>query len=163
MPFDSDHEPSATVARQPPAAEKSDPAPDPAALLAARIEEERRTITAQARQEAEREIQLARSAISRAIEQFASQRDEYFRRAEEEIVVLALAIARRLIHRESQIDPRLLAGLVDYELEQLEAATSVRLVVSPETLKYWSEAARAMSAPRRSRRRQVAFPGQRPH
>ena len=130
-----------------PAPSEAEPPPDPAALLEARIEAERRTIRAQAHQEAEREIGRARADISHAIEQFAHQREEYFRHAEEEVVNLALAIARRLIHRESQIDPRLLAGLVNYELEQLDAATSVRLFVSLQTLAYWSEAAPAMSRP----------------
>ncbi len=121
--------------------------PDPEALFAARLEAERRAISAQARQDAEREIQRARAEIARAIEQFAQQRDEYFRHAESEVVNLALAIARRLMHRETQIDPRLLAGLVNYELDQLDAATSVRLLVSPETLGYWNAAAPAMSRP----------------
>jgi flagellar assembly protein FliH len=124
-----------------------DPLPDPAEVLAALIEQERHAITAQAHQDAEREIQRARAAIAGAIEQFAQQRDEYFRQAEAEIVGLALAIARRLIHRESQIDPRLLAGLVRHELEQLEGATSVRLLVSPETLSYWNEAVRTIPCP----------------
>ena len=120
---------------------------DPDALVAAHIEAECRAIRAEARQEAEREIQRARSAIAEAIEQFASQREEYFRHAEEEVVGLALAIVRRLIHRESQIDPRLLSGLVNYELEQLDAATSVRLFVSPDALSYWKEASQSMSRP----------------
>jgi len=120
-------------------------APDPAELLAARIEQERRTITAQAHQESERELQRVRAEVAGAVEQFARQRDEYFHQAEAEIVGLALAIARRLLHRETQIDPRLLAGLVNYELEQLEAATSVRLLVSPDTLSCWEEAIRGMS------------------
>jgi flagellar assembly protein FliH len=128
----------------PPSVE-AEPAPDPAELLEARIEAERHAIRAQVRQETEREIQRARTGIAHAIEEFAHQREEYFRRAEEEVVNLTLAIARRLIHRETQIDPRLLAGLVNYELEQLDAATSVRLFVSPQTLGYWNEAAPAMS------------------
>ncbi len=121
--------------------------PNPAELLAARLEAERRAIRAEAHQEAEREIQRAHTAISRAIEQFTHQREEYFRHAEEEVVSLALAIARRLIHRESQVDPRLLSGLVNYELEQLDAATSVRLIVSPDALSYWNEAAQSISRP----------------
>jgi flagellar assembly protein FliH len=130
-----------------PATQTAGQSPDPAELLAARIEQERRTITAEARQEAEQEIKLARAEITGAIEQFAQQRDEYFRQAEAEIVNLALAIARRLLHRETQIDPRLLAGLVNYELDQLEAATSVHLFVSPDTLSYWEEAMHEMSRP----------------
>lgn len=124
-----------------------EPPPDPEALFAVRLEAERRAITAHARQEAEREIRHVRTEVACAIEQFAQQREEYFRQVEGEVVSLALAIARRLLRRESQIDPRLLAGLVNYELDQLDAATSVRLLVSPETLGYWNEAAPTMPRP----------------
>lgn len=121
--------------------------PDPAVLLAARIEEETRIIAMQARHETEREIQRVRGEITRAIENFAQQRDEYFRQAESEVINLALAIARRLIHREAQIDNRLINGLVNYELNQLDAATKVRLFVSPDTVGSWNDAATTMSRP----------------
>jgi flagellar assembly protein FliH len=124
-----------------------EPQPDLEELVAARVELQRRAVTAQAQQEAAQEIQRARATVACAIEQFTRQRDEYFRQAEGEIVNLSLAIARKIIHRESQIDPRLLAGLVRHELEQLEAATSVRLLVSPETLSYWGEALRSLPRP----------------
>ncbi len=120
---------------------------DAAAELAARLEQERRAITAQAKLETEREMQRARTEVARAVEQFAQQRDEYFRQAEAEVVNLALAIARRIVHREVQIDPHLLAGLVNYELNQLDSATSVRLAVSVDSLNYWQEAAAAMTHP----------------
>jgi flagellar assembly protein FliH len=145
-----DEQPSETPETEsaPPQPEPAfEPLPDPAEILAARIEEERISITAQVRQEAEREIQRARTEISHAVEQFGQQRGEYFRQAEAEVVNLALAIARRLIHRETQIDPRLLAGLVKFELDQLESATNVRLFVAPDTLGYWNEAAPTMSRP----------------
>jgi flagellar assembly protein FliH len=128
-------------------ASSPEPLPAPAEVLEARIEQERRAIRGQMRQETEREIQHARAAIAGAIEQFDQQRDEYFHQAESEIVSLTLAIARRIIHRESQIDPGLLAGLVRHELEQLDAATSVRLLVSPDTLSTWNEAVRAIPHP----------------
>src|SRR5450631_3836009 len=109
-----------------PRAPQPEPQPDPAVLFAARLDEQRRAITAQARQDTEREIQRVRSEIARAIADFGQQRERYFHQCEAEVVDLALAIARHIIHRETQIDPRLLAGLVNYELEQLDAATSVR-------------------------------------
>ncbi len=121
--------------------------PEPAQVFAARLEDERRAITARCHQDAEREVQRARAEISRAIGDFAHQRDEYFRQAESEIVSLALAIARRLLHREAQLDPNLLGGLVHYELEQLNSATSVRLVVSTESLAWWHQAAPSMPCP----------------
>jgi flagellar assembly protein FliH len=132
--------PEGESTEEPSAAPPPEPLPDPAEVLAARIEQERHVITAQARQDAEREIQRARTAITTAIEGFAKQRDEYFRQAETEVVQLALAITRRLIRRESQIDPRLLVGLVNYELDQLESGTSVRILVSPDELDSWNKA-----------------------
>lgn len=146
LPFD-DQQASAACGGPPSVPHVEEAAPDPEALFAARLEEQRHAITAQARQETEREIERTRAEIARAIEQFAQQRDEYFHQAEAEVVSLALAIARRIIHRETQIDPQLLAGLVNYELKQLERATGVRLLVSPETLGYWNEAAPKMSRP----------------
>ncbi len=145
-PLEAEHaRASSGACGKPEPASDAAPAPDLEALFAARLEAERRAITAQAHQEAEREIERARAQIAHAIEQFAQQRDKYFAQVEGEVVSLALAIARRLLHREAQMNPRLLAGLVNYELEQLDAATSVRLLVSPETLNYWSEAVPAMS------------------
>ena len=122
----------------------TEPVPDPAEILAVRLEEEKRTIATQMRTESERQIQHARSAIAQAIDAFAKQRDMYFRQVEGEVVQLALAIARRILHRESQIDPHLLAALVRHELDQLDTATTVRLVVSPDGLTCWSEAASSM-------------------
>jgi flagellar assembly protein FliH len=122
-----------------------EPQPEPNDILAARLEEERRAITAQSRTEIEREVRRARAAVAEAIEQFAKQRDSYFRQVESEVVQLALGIARRIVHRESQVDPQLIAALVRHELEQLDEGTSVRLVVTPDALDHWSEAASAMS------------------
>jgi flagellar assembly protein FliH len=122
----------------------TEPAPDPAKMFAERLEEEKRTIAAQMRAESEREIQHTRASIVQAIDAFTKQSDEYFRQVEGEVVQLALAIARRIMHRESQIDPQLLAALVRHELDQLDTATSVRLVVSPDALAYWNEAASSM-------------------
>ena len=142
---DSQESSSESSCNTPPTSRPAEQQSDPAALFTARLEEERRAITAQARQEAEHEIQRARGEIAHTIELFAKQRDDYFRQAEGEVVSLALAIARRILHREAQIDQRLLAGLVNYELDQLDAATKVRLFVSTDALGYWNDAAPTMS------------------
>jgi flagellar assembly protein FliH len=116
-------------------------------LFEARVEQERQAITTQLQQESERELQRVRAGMSAALEKFTQQRDEYFLNVESEVVQLALDVARRIIHRETQIDPRLLAGLVNYELEQLEQSTSVRLFVSPDTLNRWNEAVASLARP----------------
>jgi len=137
-------QPSETGGQQSSPTDTTEPQPGPAEVFAARLEEEKRVITAQSRAESEREIQRARVTITHAIEEFAQQREGYYCQAEAEVVHLALAIARRIIHRETQIDPHLLEALVHYELEQLDTATSVRLVVSPDALGAWNDAVPAM-------------------
>jgi flagellar assembly protein FliH len=77
--------------------------------------------------------------VRKAIEAFQTERDEYFRRIEPEVVHLALAIAKKILHRESQIDPLLLTGLVHVALEKLDAGTRVRLKVHPADTQFWNE------------------------
>ena len=43
---------------------------------------------------------------------------------------LALAIARKVLHREAQIDPNCLLGLVRDTLEKLQEETKMRLRVT---------------------------------
>jgi hypothetical protein len=62
----------------------------------------------------------ARSSIVAAIEGFAAERKEYFRGVEAEAVKLALAIARKILHRETQMDPLLLRSVVRSAMDRLE-------------------------------------------
>jgi flagellar assembly protein FliH len=77
--------------------------------------------------------------IGQAVAGFQKERDEYFGRIETEVVQLALAIARKILHRESQIDPLLLTGLVHVALEKLDVDTRVRLRANPEDIHFWNE------------------------
>jgi flagellar assembly protein FliH len=81
----------------------------------------------------------AQESIRKAVEAFRTEREEYFNRIEPEVVQLALAIARKILHRESQIDPLLLTGLVHVALEKLDAGTRVRLKVQPADAALWNE------------------------
>src|SRR5271165_4054810 len=67
---------------------------------------------AQARAAAAQAIEQEHAAVLSALRDFESRRDDYFRRVEPEVVRLALAIARKVLHREAQMDPLLLAGVV---------------------------------------------------
>jgi len=78
-----------------------------------------------------------RQAISRAVEQFAEERRRYFHRVEADVVTLALAIARKLLRREAQIDPLLLSGVVRVALERMQAGSEVFLRTSPAQLEAW--------------------------
>ena len=85
------------------------------------------------------EAQLAkeRSSLAAALAQFTRDRAAYFQKIEGEVVQLALSIARKILHRESQLDPLLLAGIVRVALEKIEGATGVVLRVHPQNSANW--------------------------
>ena len=55
------------------------------------------------------------------------------------MVRLALAIARKVLHREAQMDPMLLAGVVRVALDQMQAGTRVILRTSAESADIWRD------------------------
>jgi flagellar assembly protein FliH len=69
--------------------------------------------------------------------QFARERAAYYTKLESEVVQLALSIARKVLHREAQVDPLLLAGIVRVALEKIEGATAVQLQVNPDLAPEW--------------------------
>lgn len=94
---------------------------------------------ARARVAFEKALAEARSQISEALRQFTGQRESYFERVEFEVVHLALSIARKILHRESQIDPLLLAGVVRVALEGLNRETHSRLRANPDEIRFWRD------------------------
>ncbi|HTP69324.1 MAG TPA: FliH/SctL family protein [Dongiaceae bacterium] len=84
-------------------------------------------------------IAALRLHIQAAVEAFQNEREDYFHRIEPEVVQLALAIARKILHREAQIDPLLLTALVHVALEKLDAGARVRLRVHPADTHSWNE------------------------
>jgi len=79
----------------------------------------------------EQALAAERHAISDALAEFARQRDAYYQHVESEVVQLALSIARKVLHREAQLDPLLLAGVAHVALEKVKEGTRVTLRVSP--------------------------------
>ncbi len=100
---------------------------------------------AQARQEGQREAsrifeeRLAgeRARVADALAQFTRDRAGYFQKVEAEVVQLALAIARKILHREAQLDPLLLAGIARVALEKIDGATGVTLRINPQDAAEW--------------------------
>lgn len=92
-----------------------------------------------ARASCEMRVTAAQETVRQALQTFQTEREEYFNRVEPEVVQLALAIARKILHREAQIDPLLLTGLVHVALEKLDAGTRVRLRVHPSDAHFWNE------------------------
>lgn len=91
------------------------------------------------RQAFEQQLAKEKSNIAAAIAQFARDRATYFERVEPEVVQLAMSIARKILHREAQVDPMLLAGVVRVALEQIEGATRVQLRVHPQKAPDWRQ------------------------
>jgi flagellar assembly protein FliH len=94
---------------------------------------------ARARSAFDQQLGNLRASIAGSIEQFKTQREDYFARIEPEVVQLALAIARKILHREAQMDPLLLTGIVHVALEKLDAGAHVRLRTHPGDIHFWNQ------------------------
>lgn len=91
----------------------------------------------------------AQEAVAQALARFAEERGRYFQRVEAEVVHLALAVARKILQREAELDPTLLSALVRIALDRMQSGTSVRVRVVPEEAERWRQLATgAGSAPR---------------
>jgi flagellar assembly protein FliH len=126
-----------------PGAEASEapPAPEATALATAgqaRARElGREEGRAEARKSFDEQLARERAVIAAALAQFTRDRGAYYTKLEEEVVQLSLAIARKILHREAQVDPLLLAGIVRVALEKIEGATGVALRVHPRVAADW--------------------------
>ncbi len=120
----------------------ADAGPTPAEIEAMRQQVHTQAIAeTEKRLRREYEEKLAREAvrIGGAIDAFAHERQTYFSQVENEVVRLALAIAARVLHREAQVDPMLLAALVRVAVEKMHEGTSVTLRVAPGAATKWRE------------------------
>lgn len=109
-------------------------------ICRAAIEEERQA----AASEQAKWRQSCETALHVALEEFRGAREEYLGRVEHEVVRLALAIAERILYREAQADPLLLAGVVRVALARLAVSTTVRLHVPQSEQTLWAEMLRLM-------------------
>ena len=91
----------------------------------------------QLRSEFDIAITKTREQMSHVLQQFTAERQSYYRRIESEVVELALAIARKILHRELQLDSNLLAGIVRITLEKLDTSTKIALRVHPREAGDW--------------------------
>ena len=109
--------------------------------LAARIEREKaeavNEVEQRLRKEYEQKLIGAREPIAATIANFEEQRSRYYAQVEAEIVQLALSIAAKILHREAQVDPMLLAALVRLAVERMGEGSSVTVRVSPGRGESW--------------------------
>jgi flagellar assembly protein FliH len=91
------------------------------------------------RQDLDLKLQAAHAPVAAAVAAFNEQRSEYFARVEAEVVQLALAIAAKILHREAQVDPMLVASLVRMAVEKLREGSSVTVRVGRGCAPRWKE------------------------
>jgi flagellar assembly protein FliH len=111
--------------------------------LAERIMRERadaaQQMESRLRQDFESKLLAAHAPVVAAVSAFNDQRTEYFARVEAEIVQLALAIAAKILHREAQVDPMLVASLVRMAVEKLHEGSSVTVRVGRGRAQRWKD------------------------
>jgi flagellar biosynthesis/type III secretory pathway protein FliH len=93
---------------------------------------ERQQWEAQVRAGLDQRLREVRESVSATLADFAGERTLYFQQVEAEVVQLALSIARKILRREAEIDPELLAGMVRVALERVESGTKVTVRVHPQ-------------------------------
>lgn len=77
-------------------------------------------------------MEAAAGRFLQAAEQLGQARRKLRRDAEEDLVRLAVAIARRVLNRELSVDPEAVLGIVKAALDKLDAREVERLRLNPE-------------------------------
>jgi flagellar assembly protein FliH len=83
------------------------------------------------REEASAELKPVLERLGRAAADLSNLRDRVRRQAETDLVKLALAIAKRVMHRELSMDPDAMQGIVRTALDRLQNREVDRLRVHP--------------------------------
>jgi flagellar assembly protein FliH len=130
---------AAPPARSSPAAAGPPSAPNPREMDTHEIENRIREARAAGVKEGEAagkakaaaEMQPVMERLARSIEEIAKFRPRLRREAEQDLIRLSLAIARRIIRRELAIDPEALHGLILGALEKLQGQEICRVRVHP--------------------------------
>jgi flagellar assembly protein FliH len=111
---------------------------EPESKLAAARAEGIRDGLQQAQQSREQDLGDERAKIAEALRLFGHKTNEYYARAEVEMVHLSLAIAAKILHREAQVDRMLVAALVKVAMEKLQRGTAATVRVRPEEVADWN-------------------------
>jgi flagellar assembly protein FliH len=116
--------------------------PQPAAVVAQARAEGLQEGRNQIRAALEVELAKERKLMAEAIAAFQAQNREYYSKVEAEVVHLALSVAARILHRESQVDPSLLLSVVKLTLEKLQEGSKVVVRVHPKEVGKWQDSLR---------------------
>ncbi len=105
------------------------------------VDAAREEAAAEARESLEAEcaakIEAERGRVHSVLALFAEERARWFRRAEGELVELALAIARRVLDREMKTDPLALREIAQAAVSRVQDESGVVLRVAPARVADW--------------------------
>ena len=101
------------------------------------------------RQEMFSQIEAMNHKLARTIEELTGLRQRFRHEAEEDVVALALATARRILHRELTVEPEALLGLIKAALEKIELREVHRVRVSREDAPMVGQCLEKMGLPHR--------------
>ncbi|SEF62565.1 flagellar assembly protein FliH [Bryocella elongata] len=87
----------------------------------------------------QRDMETQRNRISQALSAFEVERHAYFGKVERDVVELAVSIAAKILHRESQVDPMLLSALARIAIERVNSGSGVSVRVPSNDAPSWSE------------------------
>ena len=104
---------------------------------------------AAARREIGAQFDAAYERLARTIEELSALRARFRHEAEEEVVALSLAVARRILHRELTVAPDAILGLVKAALEKIEMREVQRVRVHPADVALVQQHLEKMGLPRR--------------
>jgi flagellar assembly protein FliH len=102
-----------------------------------RLAEVRQQAALETQRKFEEQLAREKSRIADALAGFTRDRAAYFEKIEAEVVQLALSIARKILHREAQLDPLLLAAIVRVALEKIDKGSGVILRIHPQNVPDW--------------------------
>jgi flagellar assembly protein FliH len=83
-------------------------------------------------EQAAAELQPIMDRLSRSLAELAGIRSKVRKTAESDLLTLAIAIARKVLHRELTLDPSSIEGLIRVALEKLESRELCRVRVHPD-------------------------------
>lgn len=82
-------------------------------------------------QMAEKKTEAVVKRFSRSVEEVAGLREKMIKSAERDLVELSIEIAKKLVHREVQLDEKIIATLVRVALDRLTMKKGIKVTVNP--------------------------------
>jgi flagellar assembly protein FliH len=84
------------------------------------------------RNQAVAEVQPVLDRLAKSIQELAALKPKLRHEAESDVVKLALAIAKKILHRELSIDPDSIAGLIKASIEKIRTQEILKVRIHPQ-------------------------------